>query len=67
MAVVFGVFLVIRQAVLWYFRINEMADDLRYIANHYRAIDQEAGRKRIEETRRTTGAGSPFSSINSRN
>lgn len=30
-------FLLCRQAVLWYFRINQIADDLHIIAQHYRA------------------------------
>jgi len=29
-------FIALRSVVLWYWRINEMADDLRVIANHYR-------------------------------
>ena len=33
------VFVIIRQAVLWYFRINQMADNLQVIADHYRKID----------------------------
>lgn len=34
------VFLVIREVVLWYFRLNEIANNIAYIANHYRAVDR---------------------------
>ena len=39
LAALVALFLVIRQGVLWYFRINQMADNLQYIADHYRKID----------------------------
>lgn len=58
----FVVFLAIRQFVLWYYRINEMADNLAYIANHFREIDQAKARQRIEETR----MGSPGASSSAR-
>lgn len=61
--VALAIFIIIRQFMLWYWRVNEIADNLAYIADHYRRIDQEAGRRRIEETRNTSGAGSPFSGL----
>jgi ABC-type bacteriocin/lantibiotic exporter with double-glycine peptidase domain len=33
-----AIFLICRALVLWYFRINEMADDLHVIAQHYRQL-----------------------------
>jgi hypothetical protein len=30
-------FLALRQCVLWYFRLNQIADDLHVIADHYRS------------------------------
>ena len=38
------VFLLFRQLVLWYWRLNEIADSVVYIAQHFRAIDREEGR-----------------------
>lgn len=64
--IVFGIFLLIRQLVLWYFRLNEIADNIAYIAHHYRVIDHEAGVKRIEQARQQTGAGSPFAPMGNR-
>ena len=34
----FVLFVALRALVLWYFRINEIADDLHVIAQHYRQI-----------------------------
>lgn len=63
LAISIAVFLVLRQLVLWYWRINEMADNIAYIANHYRALDKEAGRRVVQTTQSNQGAGSPFSSM----
>lgn len=30
-------FIVLRQLVLWYFRLNQIADDIAVIANYYRS------------------------------
>ena len=34
----FVLFVALRAIVLWYFRINEIADDLHVIAQHYRQL-----------------------------
>lgn len=59
------VLLILRALMLWYWRINEMADNIAYIANHYRRIDQDAGRQ-ITNKSGQTGAGSPFASMGNR-
>lgn len=41
-AISIGLFLVLRRLTLWYFRINEMADNLAVIADHYRSQRQAA-------------------------
>lgn len=48
-SVVFAVvvFLVLRALVLWYWRINEMADNIAIIAQHCHRLDQEASRERV--------------------
>lgn len=38
LAVCIGVFLALREVTLWYFRINQIADDLAVIAAHYRSL-----------------------------
>lgn len=40
--VILVIFLILRQFVLWYFRLNQIADDLATIADHYRRQDQTA-------------------------
>lgn len=42
--VVIFIFFGLRQVVLWYLRLNQMADNIAYIADHYRSLDQAAGR-----------------------
>jgi hypothetical protein len=37
-----GIFLVCRQIVLWYFRLNQIAENLQYIADHFREQDRKA-------------------------
>lgn len=37
-AVTVGLFVVLREVVLWYFRLGEIADNLKVIADHYRAL-----------------------------
>ena len=39
LAIGVAIFLLCRQVVLWYFRINQIADDLHVIANHYRKLN----------------------------
>lgn len=58
-AVAAVIFLVIRQAVLWYFRINQMADNLQFIADHYRAIRHDMEMERIKAGHRNGGATTP--------
>lgn len=50
------IFLVLRELVLWYFRINQIADNLAYIADHFRRVDQEAGRRVQPATNSGTGS-----------
>lgn len=40
LVVAFVVFLVIRELVLWYFRLNQIANDIGYIADHYRQLER---------------------------
>lgn len=47
LVLLFVVFLILRQLVLWYFRLNQIANDIAYIAQHYRVMD------RREEAERT--------------
>lgn len=47
--IVLVVFLVIRELVLWYFRLNQIADNIAYIASHYRAADKAAGRQQTDD------------------
>jgi hypothetical protein len=54
--VVAGVFMLCREIVLWYFRINQIADDLHVIADHYRALDT---------SKRPASASSTYSGIGS--
>lgn len=54
LSIIFVVFLVIREIVLWYFRINQIADNIAYIANHYRAIDQATEQQRVSSARPST-------------
>lgn len=42
-----GIFLLCRQLILWYFRINQMADDLHIIAAHYEALQQKEFSERM--------------------
>lgn len=42
LAVCIGVFLALREVALWYFRINQIADNIAVIADHYRAQKQVA-------------------------
>jgi hypothetical protein len=58
-AVVAVIFLVIRQVVLWYFRVNQMADDLHAIANHFRAIEQKEAQGRIAALQRSAAVNPP--------
>jgi hypothetical protein len=51
-----GVFLLGREIVLWYFRINQIADDLHVIANHYRALD--TGKRPAPVSNSYSGIGS---------
>lgn len=39
-AVTVGLFVVFRELVLWYFRLGEIADNLKVIADHYRQVEQ---------------------------
>lgn len=39
--VLFIIFLVIRQFILWYWRVNEMANNIAYIANYLRDSDMD--------------------------
>lgn len=39
LAIMFGIFLAIREIVLWYFRLNQIANNIAYIADHCRRID----------------------------
>ena len=48
-AVTVIVFLIFRQLVLWYFRLNQIADDIAVIANHYRALAREERLRHIQE------------------
>lgn len=48
--IVLAIFLVLRQIVLWYFRINEIAEDLHVIAQHYRALDYNSKRQTAPQT-----------------
>lgn len=45
LAVCIGVFLALRQVTLWYFRINEMADNIAVIADYYRNLKQTGNRQ----------------------
>lgn len=36
LAIMFGIFLAIREIVLWYWRLNDIANNLTYIADYYR-------------------------------
>lgn len=36
--VIAAIFTVVREITLWYFRLGEMADNLKVIANHYRML-----------------------------
>ncbi len=37
-------FFVFRVVVLWYFRLNQIADNIAVIADHYRQLGQAPGR-----------------------
>lgn len=52
--IVLVLFLLLRQLVLWYFRLNQIANDIAYIAQHYRVADREAGRQVNTKTEPST-------------
>jgi TM2 domain-containing membrane protein YozV len=58
LVIAIAIFLLIRQLVLWYFRVNEIADNIAYIADHYRHVDQEAGRQRVQATQQRSSSAS---------
>jgi hypothetical protein len=43
-----GIFVLSRELALWSWRLGEMANNLAYIANHYRLLDQAENRRRAE-------------------
>ena len=63
--IAFVLFLALRQLVLWYYRLNEIADNIAYIAEHYRRIDRDAGVRSTQDSARS-GAGSPFTPMGKR-
>lgn len=62
------VFLLIRQIMLWYWRVNEIADNLAVIANHYRSLQPNARPANPQPPRgpQAAGVGSPFTPMGNR-
>lgn len=48
------ILLILRQLVLWYFRINQIANDIAYIANYYRVLDRQAAHEREVQSKSKT-------------